>query len=67
MEIQAQSQCVACSHLDRQEPEAAACDAFPEGIPQEIYTNHFDHHNPYPGDHGVHFDLIPLDQYTGPR
>ncbi|MFF7358949.1 hypothetical protein ACFZA1_41070 [Streptomyces filipinensis] len=33
------------------------CDAFPEGIPRSIYQGGFDHRLPYPGDHGVRFEL----------
>lgn len=57
------SQCTACTHLD-QAAETMRCDAFPDGIPIEITHNRFDHHNPYPGDQGVLFELavIPTDQ-----
>ncbi|MFC7257696.1 MULTISPECIES: hypothetical protein [Streptomyces] len=33
------------------------CDAFPEGIPSAIYQDGFDHRLPYPGDHGIRFEL----------
>lgn len=37
------------------------CDAFPKGIPQDIITSEFDHHNPHEGDHGIQFKEMPED------
>ncbi len=31
------------------------CDAFPEGIPNEIWNGVFKHDKPYPGDRGIQF------------
>ena len=59
--IAPQSQCTACTHLDRQAADDLLCNAFPEGIPSEIWTNEVPHTQSYPGDHGVHLELIPLD------
>ena len=61
------SQCTACVHLDREKLEDQRCDAFPSGIPEEIFSNEVAHTSSYPGDHGVHLELIPLEQYRGPR
>ncbi len=61
--IAAQSQCTACTHLDRQAEQNPHCDAFPSGIPEEIWTNEVAHTTSYPGDHGIHLELIPLEVY----
>ena len=41
--------------------EVGICNAFPDGIPIVIWTNEFDHRNPYPGDGGIRFTPIPPD------
>jgi hypothetical protein len=33
------------------------CAAFPDGIPDAIYIEGFDHRHPYPGDGGVRFEM----------
>ncbi|MEO3826949.1 hypothetical protein [Actinomadura sp. B10D3] len=60
--------CDACVRLQkRSNPDAQTsldrwipyCDAFPEGVPNEIYRNGFDHRNPFEGDRGIRFELRP--------
>jgi hypothetical protein len=45
--------CVVCRHRT---PRLPTCGAFPDGIPDEIYFDYFDHRQPYAGDGGVRFE-----------
>lgn len=52
--------CVLCVHLRASRPgEPPTCEAFPEGVPVEIYTGDVTHEEPYEGDNGVRFELDP--------
>ncbi|MFC4913027.1 hypothetical protein [Actinomadura gamaensis] len=42
-----------------EEEQLAYCEAFPDGIPPDIYPHGFDHRSPYPGDRGISFSLAP--------
>lgn len=50
-----QVQCNSCVHRRA----SATCDAFPDGIPKVILMNEIDHREPFPGDHGIQFELKP--------
>jgi hypothetical protein len=49
-----------CSHLRpgraiRENSEVPCCDAFPFGVPTDIYCDGFDHRQPFPGDMGIRY------------
>jgi len=44
--------CMTCSHFFTQ----GKCEAFPDGIPAEIYSGHHKHRGPYAGDRGIQYE-----------
>jgi hypothetical protein len=52
MDTMAAPQCIKCSRYSGDH----TCEAFPCGIPDEIFLGAYDHRRPYPGDDGIRFD-----------
>jgi hypothetical protein len=51
---------MACAHaVESPHDGSFSCRAFPDGVPVAITVRLFDHREPYPGDHGVTFQLAP--------
>ena len=50
--------CLWCVHHHGQQ-SVTTCDAFPEGIPEEVMSAGADHMEPIPGDSGITFELMP--------
>jgi hypothetical protein len=48
------SRCNDCKHYKGR----FSCLAFPDGIPDVIKFNEFDHKNPYPYDNGIRFEEV---------
>lgn len=46
--------CLACAHYTG----PGVCSAFPDGIPDDITLEAFDHRAPHPGDHGIRFEAV---------
>jgi hypothetical protein len=46
--------CGKCANRDFDAP-TPVCAAYPDGIPDEIIRQGFDHRQPYPGDNGIRF------------
>lgn len=54
-------QCSRCKHLGartNKELDRMNCEAFPDGIPDAIYTGEHDHRKPYRDDNGIRFESI---------
>ncbi len=50
--------CMRCRHLDLENIEARRCRAFPDAIPNAIWTGEHDHRTAFPGDHGIRFEAL---------
>lgn len=56
MEIR-ETLCFMCKHLY----SYPTCEAFPNGIPQEVRDGLNDHKKPIDGDHGIQFEPLMLN------
>jgi hypothetical protein len=52
-----------CAHYQG----ALTCEAFPDGISQEILSGEFDHSNPHPADKGIRFQPAQNADQTSAR
>ncbi len=52
--------CWSCKRYNATPMGLHTCEAFPDGIPEEILNWTFDHHNPHPGDGGKQF--VPSEE-----
>lgn len=57
------SQCAFCKRFRAGNPPT--CAAFPDGIPDEILRNEFDHREPVAGDRGLRYE--PIDRAAATR
>jgi hypothetical protein len=48
--------CIRCNHYQWD----FKCDAFPDGIPDEILSGDNDHTEPYPGDNDIQFEPLSV-------
>ena len=53
-------QCVYCKYLTKD----AKCEAFKNGIPEDILYNKHDHTEPYKGDNGIQFKPVNSEEGT---
>ena len=51
--------CIFCRHLREGQ---VRCEAFPEGIPDDLLFALRDHQEPYEGDRGIRFELKPGEE-----
>jgi len=47
--------CLECKFFNEDDYEKFSCEAFPDGIPDEIIENKIQHNKAYKGDNGLRF------------
>ncbi len=50
--------CTLCVHFDAEHPLERRCEAFPSGIPLQIWNGENDHRKPVRGDHGIQYESV---------
>jgi hypothetical protein len=64
----AASQCSSCTHFFEGSYKRPACEAFPQGIPDEVFDNYVDHRKPYRADLGLRWQADTAEkQHPGIR
>jgi len=53
---------ILCWSCERLISGTQKCKAFPDGIPEEIWSMEFDHHESYPGDNDIQFKNVKEPQ-----
>jgi hypothetical protein len=55
--------CSLCRHWHEEfDLHHHTCDAFPDGIPDVIWKGENPHTEPYPGDHGIQFEALTVEE-----
>lgn len=63
-------QCWICKHFEVNtlwKYPRPHCPAFPEGIPDDIFYNRYDHREPYPDDNDIQMELFDADELRQER
>jgi len=62
MTIGIEPMCTDCKHFSVREGKLR-CEAFPDGIPDEIFLGGVEHTKPYKGDNGIQYEkrIIPKE------
>jgi hypothetical protein len=56
------AQCPCCNHWQSESEKSrftGTCAAFPDGIPDNVFANKFNHRTEYPSDNGIRFEQNP--------
>ena len=54
--IEIPPKCLECKHFHDERTAPRTCEAFPDGIPEVIYFESYDHTKPFKGDKGIQFE-----------